>query len=610
MSFNLKKEHFGERKGWSDVSPVRISLPSGVYTILANTASLFQEKTKCKFLDKAPTTLINVGFIQPSVCGDILVTMVEMGYNLNDKNEWKKALKEDKEKIIREYQNLIKKKPELFDEKAAKNKPQVDPKKIYKGKFKVKQNLIIEDYEKNGKPHKKLILPNFSIEREHLKMSMFVGKMNCSLFNIEATNDNTIISFGNGKILTLSLPVYLCGDAIITLNEMGYDFEGDISIIKEKVEKDRDKILATYEELIKQKPELFDGKKIDPKSVKEIEDQEKQYEKEEQMDESEPKFKLQKEHLTDFINDESTIRFLILPSGKIKVDCNNTHMVSSSFCAIFDREENTILINSGWSGTSLCGDALVTMNEMGYDFTDGKAIKDAKKEDKDKILQKFDQLLSSKPDLFSNEKADALLNKSLKASAAKKKKQQANELVELKKSYKEQHSKRIKWFAEDLGEGEKVVETVWGSEVTKSDGRKSSFLEGVLHEGIFVATNKKVIYGKRHITAGSRESEEILFSSIKGIKKKKSSGGSITLQLNVSGGDFYTIRLTPELEDRNKSVDLLVEHIDSMINGGATKSQVADDIPSQIKKLAELKDMGVLTEKEFDEKKTELLSKM
>ena len=184
-----------------------------------------------------------------------------------------------------------------------------------------------------------------------------------------------------------------------------------------------------------------------------------------------------------------------MPSGKIKI---TTGVIQREFskhlCDIFNVKKAVTIATGLLGSINLCGDAIVTMKEMGYDFENMNAMKKAKKEDEDKILQKYDQLSTSKPDLFSNEKADALLNKSLKASAAKEKKQQVNELVELKKSYKEQHSKRIKWFSEDLGEGEKVVETVWGSEVTKSDGRKSSFLEGVLHEGIFVATNKPCVW--------------------------------------------------------------------------------------------------------------------
>lgn len=46
---------------------------------------------------------------------------------------------------------------------------------------------------------------------------------------------------------------------------------------------------------------------------------------------------------------------------------------------------------------------------------------------------------------------------------------------------------------------------------------------------------------------------------------------------------------------------------DSQTNG---TSSIDTDIPTQIKKLAELKDQGILTEDEFNKKKIELLSKM
>ena len=47
-------------------------------------------------------------------------------------------------------------------------------------------------------------------------------------------------------------------------------------------------------------------------------------------------------------------------------------------------------------------------------------------------------------------------------------------------------------------------------------------------------------------------------------------------------------------------------------NMGEKKSSVLsqEDIPSQISKLSELKDKGVITEEEFISKKTELLNKM
>jgi len=40
------------------------------------------------------------------------------------------------------------------------------------------------------------------------------------------------------------------------------------------------------------------------------------------------------------------------------------------------------------------------------------------------------------------------------------------------------------------------------------------------------------------------------------------------------------------------------------------QSAVVEDVPSQIKKLSELKDAGILTQDEFDQKKNELLARM
>lgn len=42
----------------------------------------------------------------------------------------------------------------------------------------------------------------------------------------------------------------------------------------------------------------------------------------------------------------------------------------------------------------------------------------------------------------------------------------------------------------------------------------------------------------------------------------------------------------------------------------ASTNSANSDIPSQIQKLSELKDQGILTDDEFNQKKTELLSKM
>ena len=64
---------------------------------------------------------------------------------------------------------------------------------------------------------------------------------------------------------------------------------------------------------------------------------------------------------------------------------------------------------------------------------------------------------------------------------------------------------------------------------------------------------------------------------------------------------------------QNGDVQKFVEYVRSKIEDtaeGNTPSKRTLDIPDQIRKLAELKDQGILTEEEFESKKKELLAKM
>ncbi len=54
----------------------------------------------------------------------------------------------------------------------------------------------------------------------------------------------------------------------------------------------------------------------------------------------------------------------------------------------------------------------------------------------------------------------------------------------------------------------------------------------------------------------------------------------------------------------------LVEHVKAMIGNNEELLLPSSDVPDQIKKLAELKEQGILTEDEFQTKKQQLLSKM
>jgi hypothetical protein len=98
--------------------PSTIYLPSGKIQILLNHAIgkcptydvcfFTREKTQCACLD--------MSFIPTNVCADIIITMKEMGYDFMNKNQFKKAKKEDKERILNKYKELLEFNPELFKE--------------------------------------------------------------------------------------------------------------------------------------------------------------------------------------------------------------------------------------------------------------------------------------------------------------------------------------------------------------------------------------------------------------------------------------------------------------------------------------------------------------
>lgn len=62
----------------------------------------------------------------------------------------------------------------------------------------------------------------------------------------------------------------------------------------------------------------------------------------------------------------------------------------------------------------------------------------------------------------------------------------------------------------------------------------------------------------------------------------------------------------------NEIMNMLSCELQSKYRKVTTQNAVAmgDDIPTQIKKLADLRDAGILTESEFQQKKSELLSKL
>ena len=110
MKFNLSQ---GLISKTNNSTIYGLMLPSGTVEVLM--LDTVYSHRECYFVGETTNTIAVLSsiFNPLHVCGDILITMHEMGYDLSSKNDSKKA-KNEKEKILTEYHKLIESKPELF----------------------------------------------------------------------------------------------------------------------------------------------------------------------------------------------------------------------------------------------------------------------------------------------------------------------------------------------------------------------------------------------------------------------------------------------------------------------------------------------------------------
>ena len=113
MLFELSNDYI--KKG-TVREPSKLVLPSGLHLVLMNpTGTPVKKNAKCHFTHIRTNCLFIMSGLGVHVSGDILITMIEMGYDIASKGEWKRAKKDDKDKILNEYDKLKSKKPDLFD---------------------------------------------------------------------------------------------------------------------------------------------------------------------------------------------------------------------------------------------------------------------------------------------------------------------------------------------------------------------------------------------------------------------------------------------------------------------------------------------------------------
>ncbi|QJB69402.1 SHOCT domain-containing protein [Parasphingorhabdus halotolerans] len=125
------------------------------------------------------------------------------------------------------------------------------------------------------------------------------------------------------------------------------------------------------------------------------------------------------------------------------------------------------------------------------------------------------------------------------------------------------------------------------------------------HNGQFVLTDERACFYRKGILGEVFETMPL--SKITSVESLSRMGYRV-LRLHTSN-DELAFKTFEEKDYFDETYNKL-EEIRNQPASNSTASSVTEDIPDQIKKLADLKDAGILTDNEFEAKKAELLSRM
>jgi len=151
---------------------------------------------------------------------------------------------------------------------------------------------------------------------------------------------------------------------------------------------------------------------------------------------------------------------------------------------------------------------------------------------------------------------------------------------------------------EHLQVDEEIKHIISGQYETKILGKDS------IRKGIFLATNKRLVFFAKKITGF--ELEVFPYSNISSIEMSKGiMGHSMSFFASGNKAKMKWIK-----EENKGDVQKFVEYVKENIGKKSSSENSSSDIADQIKKLADLRQKGILSEDEFQSKKTQLLSKM
>jgi hypothetical protein len=308
-----------------------------------------------------------------------------------------------------------------------------------------------------------------------------------------------------------------------------------------------------------------------------------------------------------------------LPNGIVEIELNPfTKQPIEGVCFFTKKKTQCILVTmgGGWSQVSytVCADILITMKEMSYDFTNKDAIKKAKKkEGTESIVKKYNELLMSNPELFnegnlisSREKLENFhtLHNALTQSLTKKYRNNKVDLTTKLANEIEGYftSKKFGYFG--------TVTPKVEIETALNDDKYIKAFSGALINtwGNTQSTAISVVITKSesevHISCG--------MTGNYGILNAKSLAGAV-----LTGGVSFLGNIASNVKDK-AHIKQSMDYIDDLMNNffkeqnSIPTSQPTTEmsILEKIKQLAMLKEQGILTDDEFNRKKTELLAKL
>ncbi|MCK5643725.1 MAG: PH domain-containing protein [Gammaproteobacteria bacterium] len=144
---------------------------------------------------------------------------------------------------------------------------------------------------------------------------------------------------------------------------------------------------------------------------------------------------------------------------------------------------------------------------------------------------------------------------------------------------------------------ENIIDAVSGAVDGKILGKKGK-LNGVL----VLTSNRVLFYYKKMI--GGYQSEEYPLNRISSINFNSGLLGS-SIKIHASGNDLEMGWIP-----KDEGVEDFVKHVKSSMDSPTTNTSMGNqptDIADQLKKLADLKEQGILTEDEFTTQKAKLL---